>query len=560
MFNKAKLYFNTIKYLKPTQLYYQLRKKCAKPKIPSKSTFNVKECVLPRLHIDELDLDNNYLSRFDVEKLLENRITILNDEYKFHNDSWNNPKASHLWNFNLHYMEYLISLAAAYYNTKDAKYYEKFKDFLRSWMANNKDLTGDAWQAYTISLRIPNWFICFDLIGKTFDDDQEFRKEVLETICFQYRYLLKNQELHLLGNHYFENLKTIVICSLCFNDEKTYSKYLRLLKKEIGEQILEDGLHFELSLMYHKIILEDLLRVAVCLRERKPQEVELLIPTIQKMVDALASLEIGMGKTPLFNDAGDGVAKDTGQLVDASKRLFGIEPHYKDHFLASGYHKLYRDNVAVMFDAGKLGPDYMAGHGHCDALSFELSINDKPIFVNSGTYQYQGELRNFFRSTEAHNTIMIGNQQQSECWGEHRVGRRIRNLSYEVTDNGVCGSYKNYLGSFHQRKMCFDYKGRLIIQDKVNADQEQAIHTYFHLAPGLTVVKKDDTFWVCDRHDAKICKIEFRGMHKYEIHNKGIITNYSQEFGVLEKKTVVEFLWESFQEYTEIAIEFLNPR
>ena len=140
--------------------------------------------------------------------------------------------------FNLHYMEYLISLAANYYKTGDIECYYKFKDFIISWISSNRTFENDAWQAYTISVRIPNWLICLDLFGEIFDNDFEFRKDVLESIYVQYQYLLKNQERHLLGNHYFENLKTILICSLCFKDDKTYKKYIKLLKKEIEEQVL----------------------------------------------------------------------------------------------------------------------------------------------------------------------------------------------------------------------------------------------------------------------------------------------------------------------------------
>jgi uncharacterized heparinase superfamily protein len=556
MLYKSKLYFNTVKYLKPKQLYYQLVRRCKRSKIPFKIKLSEPVYSLPRLHIRELDLDSTYLSRFDIKKLMENRIVILNEEYRLHNGNWNNPKASHLWNFNLHYMEYLISLAANYYKTGDIECYYKFKDFIISWITSNRTFENDAWQAYTISVRIPNWLICLDLFGEIFDNDFEFRKDVLESIYVQYQYLLKNQERHLLGNHYFENLKTILICSLCFKDDKTYKKYIKLLKKEIEEQILEDGLHYELSIMYHKIILEGLLRVAVCLRERKPDEFSFLIPTIQKMVDALASLEKGMGKTPLFNDAGDGVAKDTQQLVNTSNRLFGIEPQYRDCFAISGYHKLYKGNIAIMFDTGKLGPDYMPGHGHCDALSFELSIDEKPVFVNSGTYQYQGELRNFFRSTEAHNTLKIGDQQQSELWGEHRAGRRIYDSAFSVIKGGVLGSYRNYLGNIHQRKIFFDCKDRLIIQDKVNVKKEQTIHTYLHLAPGLTVVEKDEGIWICDKQNIMICKIGWRGIHKYILHNEGLITSYSQVFGVIANKNVIEFLWSSSQGDTDFLIEF----
>ncbi len=558
MFRKLKLYFNTLKYLKTKQLYYQLKRKLIRNSFKYKKIFSIDRYKPSKIQIDELDLDTMYLSRFNTENLLNNHIELLNEEYNLDLNNWNNPKASHLWNFNLHYLEYLIALAADYRSSNDVRYYNKFKEILNSWIENNKEFKGDAWETYTISLRIPNLFICFDLFGKIFDIDKEFKSQVLESIFIQYQYLLQNQELHLLGNHYFENLKTIIICSLYFDEEDVYQKFFLILKKEINEQILDDGLHYELSLMYHKIILEDIIRIIVCIQQRKPNDIIFLTQIVQKMVGVLVSLEQGMGKIPLFNDAGDGVAKETHQLLNASKKLFNIEPIYMTNFPLSGYHKIYNNNIAIMFDTGRLGPKYMSGHGHCDALSFELSIDNKPIFVNSGTYQYQGKLREFFRSTEAHNTVMIGNQQQSEYWDKHRVGRRIRNIVFKKTENGILGSYENYLGNYHQREMLFENNKKLIIKDQVCVKKEQTIRSYLHLAPHLIVEKKDKVFVVKDKKENQsICTISYSGVKDVVIHKEGVLSFYSRAFGVLEKKNVLEFLWNSSRKHTEIFIDIL---
>jgi|GEM_PF-688029 len=557
MIGKIKLYFNTIKYLKTKQVFYQLKKNIRTDKYKTLTCLPINNCIPLKLGIKELDLDDEYLRRFDTNKILENQILLLNEEYMLDIKSWNNTKASHLWNFNLHYFEFAIALAAAYTKKKDIKYYNKFKELLLNWLENNSDIKGDAWQAYTISLRIPNLFICFDLFGKIFEDDKEFREKILQNIYLQYNYLMQNQEQHLLGNHYFENIKTILICSLYFKKDSIYKTYFSRLQKQIKEQILDDGMHFELSLMYHKIVLEDIIRIAFCLQQRKPDDIEILFPIIQKMVNVLASLEKDMGKIPLFNDAGGGVAKETYQLLKATKHLFGIEPIYKNNFPEAGYYKYYKENIAIMFDIGRLGPDYMPGHGHCDALSFEVSLAGKPVFVNSGTYQYQGKLRNYFRSTEAHNTIMIGNQQQSECWGEHRVARRISNVIFKETEHGLFGAYENYLGNFHQRNIELTDTKVLTIKDWVKVKSGRITHSYLHLAPNLTVGKKKDSVYeVFNRNKQLICTISVFGKEKIIIHKDGILTNYSSAFGVLEKKIAIEFQWDFNQKQSEIHIDF----
>ena len=216
-----------------------------------------------------------------------------------------------------------------------------------------------------------------------------------------------------------------MIASYLFKDDKKLNGYLKSFKKQCEEQILEDGVHYELSLMYHKLILEDVMRVAMLTKHPDFPDCNWITPLIQKMTDACYSLEKGIGRTPLFNDAGDNVVKTCEQLCLAAEKQFGVKAELNDAFEASGYYKLYDDNKALIFDAGKIGVDYQPAHGHCDCLSFELSVDGKPLFVNSGTYEYQGDLRKYFRTTRAHNTVDINGHVQSQCWGGFRVGMRI---------------------------------------------------------------------------------------------------------------------------------------
>ena len=58
-----------------------------------------------------------------------------------------------------------------------------------------------------------------------------------------------------MGNHLLENGFSLLFGSYYFRDEKLYSKAKEIIKTELREQILDDGAHFELSPMYHSIIL-----------------------------------------------------------------------------------------------------------------------------------------------------------------------------------------------------------------------------------------------------------------------------------------------------------------
>ena len=82
-----------------------------------------------------------------------------------------------------------------------------------------------------------------------------------ENLSLQARWLSNRLEWHLLGNHLFVNAKALIFAGLFFQNEANQwlNKGLKILKKQVSEQILGDGGQFELSTMYHALALEDLL-------------------------------------------------------------------------------------------------------------------------------------------------------------------------------------------------------------------------------------------------------------------------------------------------------------
>lgn len=480
MLSKALLYLRTIRRMKPSMVARRLRgdrrlsERCFAGEHPAR---------MPKIAIPELDLDAAYLARFDVEALLNGKFLLINERHAVDIAKWDVPEASHLWNFNLHYFEWGVALSASWRDTKDERYLACFKRFVRSWMDACPYGEGDAWHPYTISLRLVNWLIAMDLFDGMLQEDEEFFSAMQESMYRQYRHLLVNQETHLRANHWWENIKTLVIMSAAFGEQTVLDRMTKRLEQQLDEQILADGVHFERSLMYHKLVLEGMLRVWVASRELGFVLPDNFSEKLQLMLDAMASLERGMGKTPFFNDAADGVAKDCDQLVAACERLLGMGADgSKTAFPAAGYYKLYDGDIAVMFDAGMPGPSYMLGHAHCDCLSFELSYKGEPVIVNSGTYAYQSELRPYFRSTAAHNTVMIDGEEQLECWGEHRVARAYRSATANrLEGNRVTGEIVLQSGRRLRRTLVLD-SHTVEIADAVVGDGECILIASLHHA------------------------------------------------------------------------------
>lgn len=466
---------------------------------------------MPCIAVPELDLDARYLMRFDVEALLNGEFLLLNERRRPDLGIWGASGASHLWDFNLHYFEWGVALAARWRETTDDRCLDCFKGFVQSWMEACPYPEGDAWHPYTISLRLVNWLITADLFNGALEEDSAFFSSMRESMYRQYRHLLANQETHLWANHWWENLKTLVIMSAAFGEKDVHTRVMRRLEAQLDEQVLPDGVHFERSLMYHKLVLEGMLRVWMASKRLGFELPVGFLPKLKSMLDAMASLERGMGKTPFFNDSADGVAKESGPLIAACERLLGMEADCsKTAFPNAGYYKLYDGDVAVMLDAGEPGPSYMLGHAHCDALSYELSMQGVPVVVNCGTYAYQTPLRPYFRSTAAHNTAVVGGEEQLECWAEHRVGRGYRLLKAKCDGDTVEASIKLPSGLVHRRRVELA-EGRLYVEDFVGDGVEVISHVHLLRFDLAEVIPGEG------------CTVE-----SFE-------TNFSPEFGVLEK-------------------------
>lgn len=560
MWKKIENYYWTLKYLKKSQLSYLIQNRLRQQEkaVVRRQAPKTDPDALP-LWLGWLEEDSEYLERFSVEELLKGKVTLLHDSGKPGGKNWYHADKSHLWNFNLHYLEFLIPLAAAYRKEQDGRYYRCFRKYCKNWIRDNQEGTGDGWHPYTISLRLTNLWLCLDGFGPIVQMDMEFLQELEDSMYAGYVHLQRHLERHLLGNHYFENLKTIVLGALYFQEPEVYQTYKELLRKELQEQILPDGLHYERSLMYHKIILEDLIRIGLVTMNIDEDFYEEIWNTMKNMVDALFSLEDNMGHTLLFNDAGDQVAKPYQSLLNTVMLCFAIFPDWRLAFPDAGYYCLKNNNLKLVLDAGEIAPDYMPGHGHCDGLSFELSWKGRPLFVNSGTGQYQGPLRSYFRSTAAHNTIVIDGEEQSVCWGEHRVGKRISHVSGSRGETWVKGSLTTCTGRHHARKILVKEEEEeccLWILDKVQGHAD----AYLHLAPEYEYRQNGPSILVkyAGLDIRRVCEILPEDTDQIKIHREGILCSYAPEFGEILQKQVLQISWDGDGSAHRIRIRFFE--
>ncbi len=519
--NRVAIYWNTVRYLKPVQVCSRILKFFKS----RERRYDIPAIIRDTpLSIFEIDTDETFCNRFNVDGIQENVVCLLNQEVKLDYTYEYTHKLKPLIYNNVYYFEYAVVLGAYYKKTGDTKYIELFAKLYSRYVSSNADVKSP----YIMSLHIPNILIALDMFGNALDG--EIKKRISVELYSQYCFLQSHLETHLLANHYFENLKALTIASYYFGDDKKCRQYLKKIHKECEEQILPDGFHFELSPMYNKLIIEDLLRIAKLF----PQEIWIK-DKIQKLVNAAYTVEKGIGRTPLFNDSGDNVAKPLDSLIKAAQSVCGIVPCDERCLPDAGYYKMYDGRISMVIDAGSVGVDYQPAHGHSDCLSYELSIDKVPIIVNQGTYEYQGNRRQKFRRTMAHNTAMIDKHEQNQFWAGFRVGKRIKNVSGSLGNNCFEGSYINCYGETHVRRICLKNSALEVLD---TFSKGHSVASYIHLAPGLYVdknrIKKNEkTIAIIDTINST-----------YSIEKDGGLNEYACEFGKIENSVCVVFSWE----------------
>jgi hypothetical protein len=324
---------------------------------------------------------------------------------------WNYQGYGKLWNYNIQYFSYLLDESIPF----EERVY-LLKDFSQQLLSSSVKP-----EPYPVSLRIVNTLLFHSRYNIS-------DPVILEALQKQIDYLSNNLEYHLLANHLLENAFSLVIASIYLSDEMLFNKSFRLLKTQLDEQILEDGAHYECSVMYHSILLNKLF---LCIEAVKKvawlnsESSSFLEHKASKMLGWINAYSFPDGSWALMNDAAEQIAPTTQSLNEAATVL-NIQPSTVT-LTSSGYRKLTGKDWELIIKTGSVQPSYQPGHVHADVSSFCLWYKGRQVIVDSGISTYAiSARRNIERGTQVHNTLSIDDQNQSDVWGGFRVGKRVR--------------------------------------------------------------------------------------------------------------------------------------
>lgn len=467
-----RLYVTTLRYLRWSQILARLWFKIYQPLVPRLLTMPKNEPKHPWIPpIKKAAKINDGKFHFS-----EQSHTISDPHI------WQKPVEDKLWLYQLHYFDDLHA---------DQLSSDEKLDLVQRWIRENRPKKSPGWEPYPLSIRVVNWIKWLLLENHT-------EPRVLNSLCQQAAYLNRRLEYHLLGNHLFVNAKALIFLG-CFFKGRPAQRWLRkglnLVNRQVKEQILEDGGHFERSPMYHASIFEDLLDLVNIM-----QTYGYAVPvnwreSITKMWEWLRCMTHPDGDIALFNDAVFGLVPRLVDLEAYGRRLgFDLKndvPFQKVHYLEhSGYVRMVHPPFTLIADIAPLGPDYLLGHGHADTLSFELSYECQRIIVHPGLSCYHNcATRLQERGTSAHNTVQLDDLDSSEVWSSFRVARRAKPFAVDVSEREVAASHDGYAQLFrviHRRCWRFTPHG-LEITDAINGAKHHKITVFFHFHPDITL-------------------------------------------------------------------------
>lgn len=469
--------------------------------------------------------------RREAADVVEGRFRFLGREATLRGETaWNDPGLPQLWRYHLHYFGYARALAVSWRLSGHDAYWDAFRRLVRAWLVGNRQLRGDGWHPYTLSLRIVNWLQAAAVWREPMRRDPAFLAEFQAALHGQVRLLRRQLEFDVRGNHLLENLRALIWSGVAFEGPEAgqwLQEGLSVLEKETAEQILPDGGHFERTPGYHATVLQVLTEIARLLDRNARPSPEWLRAAIHRQAHFLQRILGPGGRLPLIKDTAYDAAPDPEDLLHVAAQVLGAEalrpmqaPGLLAHLLSgpekrpetaspptgltgawwareSGFGVARAGGEFLVVDGGKPCPEYLPAHAHADTFSFEYHHFRVPVVVDSGVFEYQrGRWRDYFRSTRAHSTVEVAGENSSDVWSSFRVGRRARPEVREWQGDKTClllhaehDGYRHLPGApVHERIVRWEAGEFFVVADRVSSGWPHPVSSFLHLHPDWTPV------------------------------------------------------------------------
>lgn len=369
-----------------------------------------------------------------------------------------------VWELNR--LQHLVVLARAYILTNDERCAREFVLQLASWNEQNPPRFGPNWKvAMEAALRAVNILTALEMFRESPEIDDEAIKLILKLLLAHGRFIRANLEFsyRAASNHYLSDLIGLFVIGTAipeFGESEGWVSYsTRRLFLELDRQVLADGVDYEGTTGYHRLVLEIFLLFFTISRARGLNIPAHCRDRLETMFDFVRHYLKPDGTAPTIGDSDDGrviafkprAANDHSYLMSLGAMMFesgkfkasnlpdeealwwfGKNGYETFSALAPGEEPLSRafpdaqifiqraatshGPLYAIIDCGDHGTGGRGSHAHSDALSIEVFAFNRTFLRDPGTFVYTAseQDRNLFRSTAYHNTVRIDSEEISE--------------------------------------------------------------------------------------------------------------------------------------------------
>lgn len=359
-------------------------------------------------------------------------------------------------------VQWLLPLGQMWLLTHDETYALAVRDILWDWIKENPYGGSVNWACtMEVALRIFSWVWLFEACHQAKSwQDKAFQGAFLTSLYGHGEFCEAHiEKSDVNGNHYTADAAGMVVAGLFWRQGKHPQRWAsngwRILEAEITTQVTPDGVDYEASIPYHRLVCE-LFTFPALLRQRLSLPISAVYnQRLEAMANFIAYYTPpATGLAPLIGDADDARALPLGgQGLNDHRYLIGIVAHvtksisleskanvgdkseawwclgnqaYEElplktvqpitsqSFPEGGFYCLTDGGLNhIIMDAGPIGLAGRGGHGHNDCLAFEAVLAGQKLFSDCGAYLYTASMqeRNLFRSTAYHNTPQIGTEE-----------------------------------------------------------------------------------------------------------------------------------------------------
>lgn len=344
------------------------------------------------------------------------------------------------------------------------------------------------WRPDIVGARIANWIENGATL--TAGAPPDFVEQFLVSLRQQTAHLWRTARFALPGAPGSRALKGLAYAALTFDDGKTLQRALRALSHQIAADILSDGGHLSRSPAVQLAVLRDLIDIRAALRDAQQEVPEAIQTSIDRMAPMLRFFRHGDGGLALFN----GSDEDEGWLIDVTLTRSEARGKPLESAPHAGFERLTANRTLVLMDVGAPPPPGYDTDAHAGPLSFEMSAGKERIIVNCGAHRGDSaNWRTAQRTTAAHSTVTVEDQNAAELLPEGGIGNRPQDIGIERREADgsiwVDASHDGYWRSFgvtHRRRLYLAANGGdLRGEDTLSGGDSHKFVVRFHLHPSV---------------------------------------------------------------------------